>query len=67
VDVIKDIMVKELITIKPQASTQEAISLMSEKNIGCLPVVVNKRLLGMLTEREIVNIVHLTQKFKKID
>lgn len=64
---VKDIMVKELITIKPQASTQEAISLMSEKNIGCLPVVVNKRLLGMLTEREIVNIVHLTQKFKKVN
>jgi CBS domain-containing protein len=63
---VKDIMVKELITIKPQASTQEAISLMSEKNIGCLPVVAKKRLLGMLTEREIVNIVHLTQKFRKL-
>jgi CBS domain-containing protein len=37
---------------------------MSEKNIGCLPIVSNKRLLGMLTEREIVNIVHLTQKFQ---
>ena len=61
---VKDIMVKEIITVEPATSTQEAISLMSEKNIGCLPVVSNKRLLGMLTEREIVNIVHLTQKFQ---
>ena len=61
---VKDIMVKELITVEPQTLTQDAISLMSEKNIGCLPVVSKNRLLGMLTEREIVNIVHLTQKFR---
>jgi CBS domain-containing protein len=64
---VKDIMVKELITVGPQTSTQEAISLMADKNIGCLPVVSKKRLLGMLTEREIVNIVHLTQKFRPPD
>jgi CBS domain-containing protein/gamma-glutamylcysteine synthetase len=63
----KDIMVKELITVGPQTSTQEAIGLMSDKNIGCLPVVSKNRLLGMLTEREIVNIVHLTQKFRQPD
>lgn len=64
---VKDIMVKELITVGPQTSTQEAIGLMSDKNIGCLPVVSKNRLLGMLTEREIVNIVHLTQKFRQPD
>jgi CBS domain-containing protein len=62
---VKDIMVKELITVAPQTSTQEAIGLMADKNIGCLPVVAKNRLLGMLTEREIVNIVHLTQKFRQ--
>jgi len=62
---VKDIMVKELITVGPQTSTQEAVGLMSDKNIGCLPVVSKNRLLGMLTEREIVNIVHLTQKFRQ--
>ena len=64
---VKDIMVKELITVGPQTSTQEAIGLMSDKNIGCLPVVSKNRLLGMLTEREIVNIVHLTHKFRQPD
>ena len=62
---VKDIMVKELITVAPQTPTQEAIGLMADKNIGCLPVVAKNRLLGMLTEREIVNIVHLTQKFRQ--
>lgn len=61
---VKDIMVKDIISVSPATSTQEAISIMADKNIGCLPVVSNKRLLGMLTEREIVNIVHLTQKFQ---
>ena len=61
---VKEMMVKELITVEPHTPTQEAIDLMAKKNIGCLPVVSNNRLLGMLTEREIVNIVHLTQKFK---
>jgi len=60
---VKDIMVKELITVEPQTLTQDAINLMAEKNIGCLPVVSKKKLFGMLTEREIINIVHLTQKF----
>ena len=64
---VKDIMVTEMITVGPQTPTDEAISLMAEKNIGCLPVVSKNRLLGMLTEREIVNIVHLTQKFRQPD
>ena len=61
---VKDIMVKEPITVSPDTSTGEAIALMSDKNIGCLPVVTKKRLVGMLTEREIVTIVNLTQKFR---
>jgi CBS domain-containing protein len=64
---VSDIMVKELITVGPQTPTQEAITLMADKNIGCLPVVSKNKLLGMLTEREIVNIVHLTQKFRHHD
>ncbi len=64
---VKDIMVKELITVGPHTPTQEAIDLMARKNIGCLPVVSKNKLLGMLTEREIVNIVHLTQKFRQAD
>lgn len=64
---VKDIMVKDLVTIGPRASTQEAVALMAKKNIGCLPVVSKNKLLGMLTEREIVNIVHLTQKFRQTE
>lgn len=62
---VKDIMVSQMITVSPETSTADAIALMSEKNIGCLPVVAKKRLLGIITEREIVNIVNLTQKFQK--
>ncbi len=61
--IVKNIMVKNIITVKPETSTAKAIRIMAEKNIGCLPVLSNKKLVGMLTEREIVNVVNLTKKF----
>jgi len=61
--IVKDIMVKDIITVTPETSTAKAISIMAGKNIGCLPVLINKKLVGMLTEREIVNVANLTRKF----
>lgn len=61
---VKDIMVKNPFTVQPDTPTADAIAMLTDKNIGCLPVVRKKRLVGMLTEREIVNIVNLTQKFR---
>jgi CBS domain-containing membrane protein len=42
------------VTIHPDASLEEAALLMAERKIGCLPVVEAEKLLGMLTETDLL-------------
>ena len=44
-------MIKNPITIHPEASILEAIDIMDSQRIGCLPVVKNNRLVGIITEQ----------------
>ncbi len=53
---IKDVMEEEPITITPSANISEAISLMNEHMVNCLPVVQNKELVGMITESNFLKI-----------
>jgi len=62
---VGEIMVKDLITVSPEMHTGDAIKLMSEKNVGCVPVVTDNRLVGLLTERAIVQAANMTNKFKR--
>ncbi len=62
---VKEIMETKLITISPDTPTGEAIEIMAKKNIGCLPVVSENRLIGLVTERIIVNATAMTKKFKR--
>ncbi len=48
---VEEIMIKDPITISPTESITKAIELMDEKKIGCLPVVENNKLVGLVTER----------------
>lgn len=41
-----------LFTIAPEASIAEAVSVMLNKRVGCLPVVQDQRLLGLLSETD---------------
>jgi len=53
--VVKEVMIKELITISPEADMKEAGRMMLEKKIGCLPVVEEgDRLVGLITETDIL-------------
>lgn len=61
--IVKDIMVKDIISVSPQTSTADAVKIMTDHNIGCLPVLIHKKLVGMVTEREIVFAVDLGKKF----
>jgi len=47
---VKDIMIENPITIHPEASIVEAMDMMTNQKIGCLPVVKNNRLVGIITE-----------------
>ena len=51
---IREAMVKEVITVGPDSEVQEAGRIMLEKKIGCLPVVQDNRLVGMLTETDVL-------------
>jgi CBS domain-containing protein len=51
---IKEVMAKDIVTIGPDAEIHEAGHIMLEKKIGCLPVVQNGNLVGMLTETDIL-------------
>jgi len=53
---IKTIMTTDLVTVPPDKLTIEAIDLMEENNIGCLPVVDGKKLVGVLTEKDFLPI-----------
>jgi CBS domain-containing protein len=51
---IKDIMVRELVTISPELNLCKAVKMMVDKKIGCLPVVDQDRLVGLITETDIM-------------
>jgi CBS domain-containing protein len=42
------------VTIGPDASVGEAARIMAERKIGCLPVVQGDRLVGLLTETDVL-------------
>ena len=54
---IKEIMTKEVVTVAPLTPIEEAASLMSQKRIGALPVVQDGRLVGMLTETDVLDVI----------
>jgi len=54
---IKEIMTEQVITIAPEVTLREAARIMIDKKIGCLPVVENEKLVGLLTETDILRFV----------
>ena len=52
---VKQIMTKKAYTISPGAPIEEAALIMREKKIGCLPVLEEGRLVGILTETDILD------------
>ena len=55
--VVKDVMATEVVTIRPDASLAYAARVLTERKIGCLPVVENGRLVCILTEGDFVALV----------
>ncbi|SMO36280.1 CBS domain-containing protein [Fodinibius sediminis] len=53
---VADIMIRNPITIHPEASIIEAMEIMESQQIGCLPVVKNNQLVGMITEQNYMKI-----------
>lgn len=53
---VKDIMISQPITIDPDASLKQAIEVMQTNRIGCLPVVRDGELLGVITEQDYLKV-----------
>lgn len=54
---IKDVMKKKVITVKPDTPIKDAAHLMKEKKIGCVPVVNEGSLVGLVTTTDILRYV----------
>lgn len=50
---ISEVMTRDFSTIEPDATVQDAAQIMRDLNVGSLPVTEGKRLLGMITDRDI--------------
>ncbi len=50
---VKGLMSENPITVTPETLLEDAIKLMREKKVGGLPVIIEKRLVGIITEYDI--------------
>lgn len=50
---VRDVMIKNIETISPDALLEDGIAIMRSKNIGVLPVVEGPNLLGIITNNDI--------------
>ena len=51
-----DLMIKKPVTIKPENTIFDAMNLMRAHSVGCLPVVNNDKLVGIITEGNFLQI-----------
>jgi len=54
---VKEVMSSEVITTTPDAPLVEAARVLMDRKIGCLPVVEDGRLVGIVTEADFVAMV----------
>lgn len=54
---VKEAMSADLYTTTPDTPIEEAARLMLDRKIGCLPVVKDEKLVGILTESDLVRVV----------
>jgi CBS domain-containing protein len=50
---IQDVMTREVQSISPQETIQRAAQMMDELNVGAIPVLDGRKLVGMITDRDI--------------
>ena len=53
---VKDVMKSNPITAAPETLTVDAIKIMRENKLGCLPVVSKGKLVGIITDHDLINV-----------
>jgi CBS domain-containing protein/gamma-glutamylcysteine synthetase len=66
--IVRDVMQKDLVTITPETPTLRALLMMRERNIGCLPVIQDEKLVGLITAHDFltVSVRLLEERLKNI-
>jgi CBS domain-containing protein len=65
---VKEIMTKHPVTVNSDATTVDAIRLMREAQVACLPVVDQGKLLGLITEHDLLVVSsHLLERYLEED
>jgi CBS domain-containing protein len=54
---IRDVMKKRVVTVTPETSIKDAAHLMADKKIGCVPVVSEGAIVGLVTTTDILRYV----------
>jgi CBS domain-containing protein len=52
---VKDIMTRDVVSVKPNVGTRECMEMMSEKKIRHLPVIDGDTVLGMISIRDLMD------------
>jgi CBS domain-containing protein len=55
--VVKEVMTEELVTIEPDADVKDAARKMLEHKVGCLPVLDQGKLVGLLSETDLLRYI----------
>ncbi len=53
---VKDLMIKNPLSVPPETPVLEVMEIMKKNKIGCLPVVKNAKLVGIITEENFLNL-----------
>jgi CBS domain-containing protein len=59
---VSDVMTKDVVTCKPTDTIQSVVKMMSQKDISGVPVVDGEKLVGIVTEADIMRILAVPQK-----
>jgi CBS domain-containing protein len=51
---VREIMSTDLVTVNPETTTLEAMALMRKREVGSLPVLKDGRLVGIITEHDLL-------------
>ena len=54
---VKEVMTADVVTTTPETSIREAAQVMVDRKIGCLPVLDREKLVGLLSESDVVSAV----------
>ena len=54
---IDRVMFRNPVTVAPDSSVRDAVILMLDRKVGCLPVVEGERIVGILTRSDLMNLL----------